>query len=168
MRKVFVLAAILVISMAVVYFSSCNNETKEPEPTANKDSLEQVIKRGEYLTVHVAMCLGCHSKRDFSKYSGPVMPGSEGAGGEEFGEKMGVPGVVYARNITPDAETGIGTWTDDEILRSVTHGISKNGDTLFPIMPYMNYNRMAKEDLLSIIAYIRTLKPIKSKVAPGS
>ncbi len=166
MRKVFVLAAILVISMAVVYFSSCNNETKEPEPTANKDSLEQVIKRGEYLTVHVAMCLGCHSKRDFSKYSGPVMPGSEGAGGEEFGEKMGVPGVVYARNITPDAETGIGTWTDDEILRSVTHGISKNGDTLFPIMPYMNYNRMAKEDLLSIIAYIRTLKPIKSKVAP--
>jgi hypothetical protein len=72
--------------------------------------------------------------------------------------------VVYARNITPDAETGIGTWTDDEILRSVTQGISKNGDTLFPIMPYMNYNRMAKEDLLSIIAYIRTLKPIKNKV----
>ena len=61
-------------------------------------------------------------------------------------------------------ETGIGTWTDDEILRAVTQGISKNGDTLFPLMPYMSYNRMAKDDLLSIIAYIRTLKPIKNKV----
>jgi mono/diheme cytochrome c family protein len=88
MRKIFVLAAILVTSLAVVYFSSCNNETKEPEPTTNKDSLDQVIKRGEYLTLHVAMCLGCHSKRDFSKYSGPVEPGSEGGGGEEFGQKL--------------------------------------------------------------------------------
>jgi cytochrome c553 len=76
----------------------------------------------------------------------------------------GVPGVVYARNITSDPETGIGTWTDDEILRAITQGISKNGDTLFPLMPYDHYNHVAKEDLLSIIAYIRTLKPIKNKV----
>ncbi|HEY6502756.1 MAG TPA: cytochrome C [Chitinophagaceae bacterium] len=164
MRKLFVLSAMLVTGIAVIYFSSCNNEKKEAGPVANNDSITAVLKRGEYLTLHVAMCLGCHSKRDFSKYSGPVIAGSEGGGGEEFGEKLGVPGVVYARNITPDAETGIGTWTDDEILRSMTHGISKNGDTLFPIMPYMNYNRMAKEDLLSIIAYIRTLKPIKNKI----
>jgi hypothetical protein len=75
-----------------------------------------------------------------------------------------LPGVLHGKNITPDAETGIGTWTDDEILRAMTQGISKNGDTLFPIMPYPNYNRMAKDDLLSIIAYIRTLKPIKNKI----
>ncbi|MEI9911342.1 MAG: hypothetical protein WDO71_17770 [Bacteroidota bacterium] len=75
-----------------------------------------------------------------------------------------IPGTMYGPNITPDPETGIGTWTDDEILRSITQGINKNGDTLFPLMPYANFNRMAKEDLLSIIAYLRTLKPIKNKV----
>ena len=63
-------------------------------------------------------------------------------------------------------ETGIGTWTDDEIMRAMTHGISKNGDTLSPLMPYYNLNRMAKEDLLSIVAYLRTLKPIKRKTKP--
>jgi hypothetical protein len=88
-------------------------------------------------------------------------------GGEVFDQKLvGLPGTMYAKNITPDPETGIGTWTDEEILRAVTQGISKNGDTLFPIMPYVNFNHMAKEDLLSIIAYIRTLKPIKNKIPP--
>ena len=82
-----------------------------------------------------------------------------------FDQKLaGIPGTLYSKNITPDNETGIGTWTDDEVLRALTHGISKNGDTLFPIMPYPNFNRMAKEDLLSIIAYMRTLKPIKNAI----
>ena len=103
----------------------------------------------------------------FQNIPGRWCPVPKGRGGEEFGQSLGVPGVVYARNITPDPETGIGTWTDDDILRSMTHGIGKNGDTLFPIMPYMNYNRMAKEDLLSIVAYLRTLKPIKNKIPPG-
>ena len=166
MRKSIALTTMLVIVIAVIYFSACNNNKSESKADTNakEDSLKKVVERGEYLTLHVAMCVGCHSKRDFSKYSGPVMAGSEGMGGEEFDQKLGVPGVVYARNITPDAETGIGTWTDDEIVRAMTQGISKNGDTLFPIMPYFNLNRMAKEDILSIVAYIRTLKPIKNKI----
>ncbi|MEO7982616.1 MAG: cytochrome C, partial [Bacteroidota bacterium] len=55
-------------------------------------------------------------------------------------------------------------WTDEDIIKAMTQGISKNGDTLFPLMPYVSYNHMAKEDLMSIIAYIRTLKPIRNKV----
>ncbi len=166
MRKLFVLAAILITGIAAICFSSCNNETKESGPTVNKDSLDKVISRGKYLAVHVAACIHCHSQRDFSKYSGPVVPGTEGGGGGKFDHSIldAIPGTIYSRNITPDPETGIGTWTDDEILRAITQGINKNGDTLFPLMPYANYNRMAKEDLLSIIAYLRTLKPIKNKV----
>ncbi len=166
MRKYFVLFALLFLSLAAVYFSSCNDNNTEPgtSSTGSKDSLDKAVKRGEYLTLHVAMCLDCHSKRDFTKYSGPIVPGSEGGGGEEFSQKLGVPGVVYARNITPDKETGIGSWTDDDILKAMTQGISKNGDTLFAIMPYYNLNHMAKEDLLNIIAYLRTLKPINNKV----
>ena len=140
--------------------------SQPPEVVNNEDSLNQVIERGKYLANNVAMCMDCHSKRDFTKYAGPVIPGSEGGGGELFDPKFGLPGMIYAKNITPDSATGIGTWTDAEILRAMTQGISKNGDTLFPLMPYPNLNRMAKDDLLSIIAYIRTLKPIKNAVAP--
>ncbi|HLG41154.1 MAG TPA: hypothetical protein VI461_15840, partial [Chitinophagaceae bacterium] len=90
MRKLFALSALFAVSLAVIYFSSCNDDKKEPEPiTSNKDSIDNVLKRGKYLTVHVAMCLDCHSTRDFSKYSGPVTPGTEGGGGEEFGQKLG-------------------------------------------------------------------------------
>ena len=169
MRKLFAVLALLMMSIATIYFSSCNDNKKE-EPKAvetNKDSLENALKRGEYLVTSVAACLDCHSKRDYTKYSGPVVPGTEGMGGEVFDHKLfdAMPGTVYAKNITSDPETGIGTWTDDEVMRAITQGISKNGDTLFPIMPYANFNHMAKNDLLSIIAYIRTLKPIKNKVA---
>lgn len=85
-------------------------------------------------------------------------------GGEAFDQKLGIPGVVYTRNITPDTLNGIGKWTDEEIARAITRGISKNGDTLFPLMPYPHYNGMSKEDVYSIIAYIRTLKPNSNKV----
>ena len=167
MRKFIALAAISVLVIAAAYFSSCKGKKSEPQASNKEDSLKKVIARGDYLANHVTPCMDCHSKRDFSKYSGPIVPGTEGMGGQVFDQKLaGLPGTIYARNITPDNETGIGTWTDDEILRAVTQGISKNGDTLFPIMPYARFNHISKEDLLSIIAYIRTLKPIKNKVPP--
>lgn len=165
MRKFIALTSISMMIFAAAYFSSCKGkEDKKTITNTTEDSLKTVIARGEYLANHVAACMDCHSKRDFSKYSGPVVPGTEGGGGLVFNEKFGLPGVLYGKNITPDSETGIGTWTDDELLRAMTQGINKKGDTLFPLMPYTNFNRMAKEDLMSIIAYIRTLKPINNKV----
>lgn len=164
MRKLIATAAILLLVFAAAYFTSCNGKKSGPQVTNTEDSIKKVIERGKYLATNVAGCMDCHSKRDFNKYSGPVVPGTEGGGGLVFDQKWGLPGVIYGKNITPDSETGIGTWTDDEILRAMTQGISKNGDTLFPLMPYTNLNRMAKDDLLSIIAYIKTLKPIKNKV----
>lgn len=164
MKKIIAAAAILIFVFAAAYFTSCNGKKSESQADNKEDSIKKVVERGKYLANNVAGCMDCHSKRDFSKYAGPVIPGTEGGGGMVFDQKWGLPGVLIGKNITPDAETGIGTWTDDEILRSLTHGISKNGDTLFPLMPYPNLNRMAKDDLLCIIAYIKTLKPIKNKV----
>ena len=166
MRKLIAMAVLSSIVLIAVYFSACKESDKKTGTTTTSasDSAAQRLERGKYLAVHVAGCIDCHSQRDLTKYSGPVIPGTEGGGGFAFTEKFGLPGVIYGRNITPDPETGIGTWTDDEILRAITMGINKKGDTLFPLMPYPHFNRAAKEDLLSIIAYIRTLKPIKNKV----
>ncbi|MCK7526271.1 MAG: cytochrome c [Ignavibacteriales bacterium] len=119
------------------------------------------IERGKYLVNNVALCLDCHSTRDFSKYSGPIKPGTEGMGGEVFGKELGLPGTIPVKNITPAA---LGEWTDGEIIRAITSGINKHGEALFPVMPYTNYHNISEEDLYSIVAYIRTLKPIKNEV----
>jgi hypothetical protein len=108
--------------------------------------------------------MDCHSQRDFTQFSGPIKPGTEGMGGEEFNEKIGMPGTIYARNITQDTVNGIGKWSDADIERAITKGLSKRGDTLFPLMAYPHYNMMSREDINSIIAYIKTLKPNSNKV----
>ena len=164
MRKLILETSLLTVVLLALHFTACNNSDTKTSGRSTDDSLKQVLARGEYLANNVANCIDCHSKRDFSKFAGPVIPGTEGGGGFAFTDKIGLPGIIYGRNITPDKETGIGNWTDEEILRAMTHGISKTGDTLFPLMPYPNLNRLAKDDLLSIIAYIRTLKPIKNAV----
>ncbi len=162
MRKLIVLAVVLFTAIIASQISSCNSSTSDSKAGDTGDSVKKVVARGEYLANYVSGCIDCHSKRDFTKFSGPVVAGTEGSGGFIFDEKLGLPGALYAKNITPDKETGIGNWTDEEVLRALTHGINKKGDTLFPLMPYPNFNRIAKEDLLSIIAYIRTLKPVKN------
>ncbi len=155
----------VVIFALFSFFISCNNNENSSTAAVSKaDSLQQMVERGKYLAHYVSSCMDCHSQRDFNKYSGPVIEGTEGMGGFEIGEKLGIPGVVYARNITPDTVNGIGKWTDEEIARAITRGISRNGDTLFPVMPYPHFNQMSKEDVYSIIAFLRTLKPNSNKV----
>jgi len=165
MKKMLLTAVICFLASITAFYTSC--KSKDSKPATNKeDSMKRALTKGNYLANHVAACIHCHSTRDFTKYSGPVVPGTEGAGGQAFSNKVldAIPGILYSKNITPDMETGIGNWTDEEILRAITKGINNKGDTLFPLMPYPHYNKMAKEDLLNIIAYLRTLKPIKNKV----
>lgn len=122
------------------------------------------VERGEYLANHVAVCMDCHSSRDWSRYSAPLVPGTLGQGGEYFGPEMGFPGKFYARNLTP---TNLEHWTDGEIYRAITSGVSKDGKALFPVMPYLNYGKMNKEDVYDIIAYLRTLPPMENEIPPS-
>ncbi len=127
-------------------------------PDLKVQSTPQRIARGSYLANSVCMCIDCHSTRDWSKYAGPRIPGTEGEGGFAFDEKIGLPGKFVARNITP---YNIGSWTDGEVFRAITSGVDKDGKALFPIMPYLNIGRLDTEDVYSLIAYIRTLPPVK-------
>lgn len=151
-------------AMTAALLSHCTGSDSSRQSASATDSLSKKLERGRYLAHHVSVCIDCHSKRDFSKLSGPVIAGTEGMGGEPFDAKFGIPGVVYARNITSDTVTGIGKWSDAEIARAITQGINKNGDTLFPLMPYPHYNGLAKDDVDAIVAYIRTLPPIRNEV----
>lgn len=143
----------------IVYFNSTYPQVDPP----SKDKVEITparLERGKYLANHVAVCMDCHSTRDWSKFTGPITPGTFGKGGEMFNEEnAGVPGTLYTRNITP---AGIGNWTDGEIMRAITNGVTKDDKALFPLMPYMGYNSLTKEDLYSLVAYLRSLEPIKN------
>ncbi|HVE60793.1 MAG TPA: cytochrome c [Chitinophagaceae bacterium] len=168
MTKKTLLALFLMITVFIVIINCTDDKTANTETTAKDDSLQESIARGDYLVNNVAACVDCHSKRDFKYFAGPVVPGSEGMGGEPLDNKLmhGIPGVLYPKNITPDTSTGIGSWTDEELIRAITLGINKKGDTLFPLMPYAHYNMLPKQDILDIIAYLRTIKPINNTV-PG-
>ncbi|MDY0083147.1 MAG: hypothetical protein RBR74_08195 [Ignavibacteriaceae bacterium] len=167
MKKLIKTGAIIIGGLVVlIVFGSVYFTLTYPQnvPVINEKvvATPERIERGRYLANSVAVCIDCHSSRDFTKYSGPVKPGTEGMGGEIFGEEIGLPGTIPARNITPAA---LGDWSDGEIIRALTSGLNKDGESLFPIMPYENYHKMSEEDLLSIVAYIRTLKPIKNEVS---
>ncbi|MGV8946543.1 MAG: c-type cytochrome [Lutibacter sp.] len=109
--------------------------------------------------------MDCHSMRDWSRFSGPPVEGTLGMGGDVFDQKFGFPGKYYSKNITPE---GISRYTDGELFRVITTGVSKEGEAMFPVMPYHYYGQMDEEDIISIIAYIRTLKPIKNEVPKSS
>lgn len=133
----------------------------DADKTLKIEATPERITRGDYLANHVAVCMDCHSTRDWSLFAGPMAAEGIGAGGEKFDRNMGFPGDIYARNITPAA---IGNWTDGELVRAITSGVNKDGNVLFPIMNYHRFGQMGKEDVYSIVAYIRTLKPIKNEV----
>jgi mono/diheme cytochrome c family protein len=131
---------------------------KVPPPTAFKiEATPERLARGEYLSEHVVGCVACHSKRDWTKFSGPAIRETVGMGGDEF--NLGPAGVVYAKNITPAA---IGSWTDGELLRSVTQGVSKDGTPLFPVMPYPHFGALDEEDVHAVLAYVRSFKAIEN------
>jgi mono/diheme cytochrome c family protein len=119
------------------------------------------VERGRYLANSVTVCMDCHSTRDWSKFSGPLVPGTFGKGGERFDQQFGFPGVYYSRNITP---AGISRYTDGELYRVITTGVNKEGKAMFPVMPYPYYSKLDPEDVKSIIAYLRSLQPIQNDV----
>jgi mono/diheme cytochrome c family protein len=121
---------------------------------------ESQIERGHYLAV-VAGCNDCHTpgfflgNPDRAKY----------LGGSDVGFEIPGLGVFPGRNITPDKETGIGNWTDEQIATALTTGKRPDGRQLAAIMPYPSFINMTKEDVAAIIAFLHSIPAVKNKVA---
>ena len=151
-----VVLLLLVAGCGYAYLMLAYPKSTPPSSTFKIEPTPDRLERGKYLAEHVNGCVACHSQRDWTKFSGPVKPGTIGGGGDAF--DLGPAGVVYAKNITP---AGIGTWTDGELLRAVTQGVSKDGSPLFPLMPYPHFGAMSEDDVHAVLAYVRSLKAIE-------
>jgi mono/diheme cytochrome c family protein len=121
------------------------------------------LERGKYLVNSVVLCFDCHSQaiKDFDKIKPGEAPILTKFGSGRVMFEQGEFRLV-APNITPDIETGAGTWTDDQFARAIREGIGHDGRTLFPLMPYEDFRKLSDEDLDSIIVYIRSLEPVRN------
>jgi len=118
------------------------------DPVANRDPVE----RGRYLAA-AGDCIGCHQAR----------------GGEPYAGGLAVPtpfGRIYTTNITPDRETGIGTWSADDFWRALHEGKGKHGEYLYPAFPYPNYTRIARADADALFAFLMAQRPVRRPNTP--
>lgn len=117
-----------------------------------------LLERGEYLVEGIGGCGNCHSART---PEGEFIPGMEYAGNFVIEE----PGFrAYAPNISPDPETGIGEWTDQEIERAIREGIDRDGEVMGPPMSYPFFRDISTNDMDAIIAYLRSVPAVRNEV----
>lgn len=125
-------------------------------------SAETLLERGSYLMNGIVACGNCHTNN--GPWGMPVK-GKDFAGGHKWDEP---PFTVYAANITPDKETGIGRWTDDQLFTAIRTGKRPDGRIIGPPMPGELYAKVSDRDVRAIIAYLRQVKPIKNKLPKSS
>ena len=132
-KVVALLVALVGVSLTAVAVAQTDNQ--------------ELVAKGQYIFSLAAGC-GCHSDPK----------GTPHAGGRPFPIPFG---TVYSTNLTADKETGLGGWTDQQIADAITKGVGRGGVKTLPLMPYGLYSGMAQDDLKALIAFLRTLKPVR-------
>ena len=132
-----------------------------PPPAPAEESAKSDPERGRYL-FRIAVSCGCHGDNlaGYKRGNPPTLPDAA-----PFGERFDGPfGSVPSSNITSDQETGIGGWSDEELITGIRTGVRPDGAPLFPIMPYPSYSGMADQDVRDLVAYLRTVPAVKNEV----
>lgn len=117
------------------------------------------VARGKYL-VSIAGCNDCHTpgyflgKPDAGRY----------LGGSDVGFEIPKLGTFYGPNLTPDADTGLGKWTEEQIITAFTKGQRPDGRQLAPTMPWMSFANFTADDAKAVAAFLKSLPPVKNKV----
>ena len=136
-----------------------------PTPTGVAAENQAAVSRGEYL-VELLGCGSCHTEG--------ALVGRPDMSRALAGSSIGIaytspfenrnPGIVFAPNLTPDRDTGLGRWTDEEIQDAVRTGLGRHGPNRIMVMPWQGYARISDEDAWAIVAYLRSLEPVEYSV----
>jgi mono/diheme cytochrome c family protein len=161
LKKILKWTGITIFSLIVIFvvavFALQNKKYDAPYPALKASNDSAIIAKGKYLAFGPAHCSGCHSPAENQEKinNGEELPLY---GGFEFVLPIG---KIYSRNITPDEETGIGKVPDSVIARSLRYGVGFDGRAIFDFMPFHN---LTDEDLVSVLSFLRSQKPVKNKV----
>ncbi|KRB84821.1 cytochrome c [Noviherbaspirillum sp. Root189] len=138
------------ILVAIPAFILMRDMFTDPLSTSTRSAPTEMAgeaSRGRYLA-RAGNCMACHTVRGGMAYAG--------------GRAISTPfGDIYTSNITPDPETGIGTWSPDDFWRALHHGKSKSGRLLYPAFPYTNYTNVTRADSDALFAYLKTVPPVQ-------
>jgi mono/diheme cytochrome c family protein len=171
MQKQIVVTLTLVFSALVIFVATA-------PASASNQYQSGTLEHGKYIAT-IAGCTDCHTPlkpeyQDLTRLSLDqlkILAFDGGAatdearflaGGRAF--DLGPAGILLTRNLTPDQQTGLGSWTDEQIKLAIKSGVEKEGRVLFPVMPYHVYNGMADADLDAVVAYLRSVDPISNQV----
>jgi len=112
----------------------------------------ETIALGKALTI-AGDCASCHTADPAKPFAG--------------GKRIDTPfGGIYPPNLTPDRDTGLGAWSDDDFYRALRYGVAPNGSRYYPAFPYPNFTKLIRDDILAIRAYLATLAPVRNTVPP--
>jgi mono/diheme cytochrome c family protein len=155
-----ILASTVVI--LVGFGASAGSPLIPAKSPASIERTPQRVARGKYLVESLAHCFRCHSENDFQYLNGQAPPEKKAGGqvilAEEFSDPP--PASMVCPNISPDRETGAGTWTDEDFVRAIRDGIGHDGRKLHSMMPYWTLRALTDEDMSSIIAYVRSIPAV--------
>ena len=123
---------------------------------------ETIVERGQYLVTTIGGCGNCHSPRGGgTTLEGKVVPGTELSGGLQLDEEVV---QLSMPNITPDIETGIGEWTNQQIVEALRNGKRPDGKIIGPPMPIPMYRNLSDNDATAVATYLRAIQPVKHAV----
>jgi len=155
------LAGLLATTAAEAQSSGTNAATDKPAATATPaapasggSAAADLVAKGKYL-VTAADCMPCHTGPGAEAFSGGLI--------------LDTPfGGISSPNITPDKATGIGDWTEEEFYKALHNGIGKDGEYLYPAMPYTSFTKITKDDVSAIFAYLQSLEPVNAPRKPNT
>ena len=146
-RRGTIALSLIGLATLSVWIASFLWDRDSPNQGAAAPANAEQVSRGEYLAA-AGNCVSCHTKPGAAPYTGGVA----------FQTPFG---TIYSSNITPDAVTGIGKWTEQDLRRAMHEGVSRSGASLFPAFPYDSYTKVTDQDVASIYAYLRSVKPVR-------
>lgn len=152
MQAVFRMKHLLV---SIAFLIGCSHAQVPLPQLPAADDTTDLIARGEYIVRNGAVCGHCHAA-DRKNPDGPL------SGGADF--RNWRLGIARATNLTPDPETGLGAWSDAEIVRALRNGQSRDGRLIAPVMPYEWFHGMSDSDALAVVRYLRSLPPVRNEV----
>ncbi|HZU27125.1 MAG TPA: cytochrome c [Bryobacteraceae bacterium] len=154
----YTVLGVLVLAGAAVGWLWLRKPAQRPAPAVRVSATPAMVARGREVW-NLADCDGCHSAHD-AKFVA-VLDSGIGQGNRIRNKELG---EIDVPNITPDQQTGIGSWTDGEKMRAIREGVDKDGRALFPMMPYGVYRSMSDDDVTALVAYLDTLPPVHHEV----
>jgi len=151
LRILLALVVLCAIAVGALYWLGTRSDDGTG-PAAAQSEPAALVERGRYLA-RAGNCMACHTARGGPAYAG--------------GTPIPTPfGTLYGPNITPDARTGIGTWSADDFWQALHNGKSRDGSLLYPAFPYTEYTRMTRADADALYAFLRTVEPVSQPSRP--